>query len=170
MNRQEKEQFIAELREDLANAGSVVVASATGIAVNDLNEMRSKLRATGGKYRVVKNTLAKLAIAGTEMEVLGELLKGETAIAYAPEDPVSPAKGLADFAKDHDKFVIKGGYLNGSLLDAAAVAQLAKMPGKDELRSKLLSVMQGVPTKMVRTLAAAPQNFLLVLSARKNEI
>jgi large subunit ribosomal protein L10 len=170
MKRETKEQMVAELREELAKAPSIIVASSVGMPVNTVNELRSALRAQGSRYRIIKNTLAKIAIAGTDLEPLGAHLTGPTALAYNLEDAVAPAKAIVDFKKDNDKLEIKAGYLNGSVLDASGVEALSKMPGKDELRAKLLSVMNGVGTKFVRTLAAAPQQMLTVLVARKDSI
>lgn len=170
MNRQEKAEVVELLRGELENAASVVVASSAGIPVNTVNDLRTGLRSNATTYRVVKNTLAKRAIEGTPMESLGEFLRGPVALAYAEEDPAIPAKLLLEFKQKNDKLQIIGGYINGMLLDPAGVEQLSKMPGKDELRAKLLSVFNGVGTKFVRTLAAAPQQFLTVLNARKDSL
>ena len=171
MNRTQKEQQVEELRAGLAEAKSVVVASHMGIEVNTVNELRSEFRKNGVRYHVVKNTLAKLAIAGTEMEPLGELLSGPTALAYSSEEAPAPAKVVKKFAKENDKFVVKGGFLPGSgLLDAKGVEALSEMLTKDELQAKLLGVFKAVPTKLVSTFAAAPIKFVNVLNARKQDL
>lgn len=170
MNRAEKEAMIASIRSDLENAKSVILASHAGIDVNTVNQLRSTFRAQGVHYRVVKNTLARIAVKGTDMEIMSDLFVGPTAIAYSEEDAVSPAKVIKDFAKEHKKYEVRGAFLDGKILDAAGVNQLAEMPTKDEMRAKVLSLFQAVPTKFVRTLNAAPTKFLQVLTARKNDL
>jgi large subunit ribosomal protein L10 len=170
VNRAEKEQAVELIRSDLAQAKSVILASHVGIDVNTVNELRSKFRASGVEYHIVKNTLAKIAIKGTDMEVMTEMFKGPTAIAYSFEDAISPAKTIKDFAKTNPKFEVRGGYLDGQVISVDEVNRLAEMPTKDELRSMVLSVFKAVPTKFVRTLNAAPISFMNVLTARKQEL
>ncbi len=170
MNRTEKEQAIEEIRQDLAQAKSVILASHMGIDVNTVNLLRKQFRDSGVKYRVVKNTLAKIAIQGTDMEIISDMFVGATAIAYSFDDAVSPAKVVKDFAKGRDKFVVRGGYLSGQRLGEADVIRLAEMPSRDELRSQVLGLMQAVPTKFLRTVNAAPSQFLSVLSARQQDL
>lgn len=169
MNRTEKEQMIEDLRSDLAQAMSVVLASHVGMDVNTVGELRSQLRAKGVKYRVVKNTLVKRAIAGTDMEVLGDLFRGPVAIAYSFDDAADPARIIKKFAKDHDKYQVKGGYLDGQKLDEAGVNQLASMPSKEELQAKLLGLFMAVPSKFVRQLNAPMQQFVMVLKAKEEK-
>jgi large subunit ribosomal protein L10 len=170
MQRAEKEQVVETLRSELEQAKSLILASHAGMDVNTVNELRSKFRAQGVQYKVVKNTLMKLAIRGSDYEVIADQFVGPTAVAFSFEDPIAPAKIIKAFAKDHKAFEVRGGYLDGQLLDQAGVEQLAEMPGKDELRAKVLMLMQGVPTKFVRTLNAAPQQFVMVLTARKQDL
>lgn len=170
MNRAEKEQVVEQLRADLAQAKSVILTSHAGIPVNTVNELRSSFRKEGVHYHVVKNTLLKIAIKDTDAEVLSDWLKGPTAMAYSFDDAISPARVVKDFAKSNDKFEVRGGVLDGTLIDASGVDRLAEMPTKDELRAKVLSLFQAVPTKFVRTLNAAPSQMLNVLTARKQEL
>jgi large subunit ribosomal protein L10 len=170
VNRNDKAAVIERLREALADVPAVIVTDFVGLTVEETDTLRSKFREAGVKYEVVKNTLVKRAIADTPMTEIAPLFKGNSAIAYHAEDPVAPAKIIRDFAKDNEKLRIKGGWLDGKALDAAGVEQLAALPGKDELRAKLLSVLNGVPTKFVRTLIAAPQSFIGVLNARKQQL
>lgn len=170
MNRTEKEQFVEHLREQLLGAKSIILTSYQGIEVNTMNELRGKFRAEGVEYHTIKNTLAKLAIKDTDLEVLGEHLKGPVALAYSPEDAISPAKVIKDFAKEHkDKFLIKGAYLDGNVLDEAGVQALADLPTKDELRVQLLLLMQAGPTQLLRTLSAGPQALLMVFEAKRQK-
>lgn len=170
MKREEKEVLVEELRADLAVAPSVVVASSSGMTVNAINDLRGKLRKGGVKYRIVKNTLARRAMAGTQMEALFPYLKGFTAIAYHLEDPVVTAKLITESAKTNDKLQVRAGYLNGSTFDKAGVEALASMPGKDQLRGMLLGTLNAVGTSVVRVLAAGPSSFLNVLNARKDSL
>lgn len=167
MDRQLKADVVGELREELQNVPALVVASSAGMDANSMTELRAKLREVGAKYRVVKNTLARIAVQGTPLENAAGHFTGTTALVYHPEDATVAAKVLVEYKKKADKLVLKGGWLNGDLLDENGVEALSKMPGKDELRAKLLAVMVAVPTSVVRVLAAGPTSFLYVLNARK---
>lgn len=147
-----------------------MVADFKGLSVEQTDELRSEFRNAGVTYEVVKNTLIRRAVADTDKEGLSALFKGNTAIAFHPEDPAAPAKVFRDYAKKNDKLKLKGAWLAGNILDAEGVKQLATMPGKDELRARLLNVFMGVPTKLVRTLAAGPQTFVQLLSARAKQL
>ncbi|MBW2734234.1 MAG: 50S ribosomal protein L10 [Deltaproteobacteria bacterium] len=170
MNREQKSTAVEELKDALSRAQSLVLADFRGLNVGQINNMRSEIRKTDCHYRVVKNTLVKLAIAGTAMEGLTPLFKGPTAIAYSFEDPVAPAKVIDKFDDDLAKLDIKGGFLDGELLDVAAVKNLAKMKGKNELRAELLAQFQAPAQSFVRQLAAAPQNFMYLLQARERSL
>lgn len=170
MNRQQKADMVAELREELQNVPSLIVASSAGVDANTMTVLRAKLRAVGAKYRIIKNTLATIALKDTELENVTSKFVGETAVVYHPEDAVAAAKVFSEFAEKNDKIIVRGGWLAGTVLDEAGVNALAKMPGKDELRAQLLSVMNQVPTQFVRVLAAGPTSFLNVLNARKDAI
>lgn len=171
MNKTEKADVVQALRDSLLTASSVVAASHVGMPVNTVNALRSEFRKQGVEYMVVKNTLVRIAVEGTEFEALGPLLKGATALAFGHGDSPTPAKIVKKFAADNDKFVIKGGFLPGEgLLDEKGVLQLSEMLSKDELRSKLLGVFQAVPAKFVRTINEAPSGFVRVLAARKDSL
>lgn len=170
MNRTEKEQFVEELRADLADAKSVILACHQGIEVNKVNELRSQFRKQGVEYRVIKNTLASIAVQGTDMEPLADYFVGPIAIAFSREDAIAPAKIAKEFAKKVDKFQIRAGYMEGQVFDATGVERLADMPSKDELRATFLGLLQAVPSKFLRTLNAAPQQFLMVLKAREEQL
>jgi large subunit ribosomal protein L10 len=170
MNREIKEKVVEDLRATLVSAPSVLLASATGISVNTVNDLRSKLRAKGISFRVVKNTLAKRAIAGTDMEILAPSFSGPTVVAYHPEEPGLAAKVLLDFKKENENFVIKTGYADGVLLDAAGVETLSKLPGKDELRSQIAGLMTAVPSKLLSVFKAAQVDVVGLLKAREADI
>ena len=126
--------------------------------------------ATGCKYKVVKNTLLGLAVKGTPMEGIEKLLAGPTAIAYSFEDPAAPAKIATKVAKGEEKFVLKGGYVDGKALDVPGVVALSNLPGKDELRATFLATLLAVPQNFLRLTTAAQQNFAYLLAARERAL
>ena len=163
--RQEKVEFVEGLRAELAEAKSLVLATHMGIDSNTVNELRANLRKENVQYRVVKNTLARLAIRGTDHEVISDMLAGPIALAYSTDDAISPAKVLKEFAKNHDKLVIHGGYLDGRILDLKGIEALAEMPTKEELLASLVGALEGVTRGFVVTLEAIPRQFVLTLQA-----
>jgi large subunit ribosomal protein L10 len=170
LNRIEKAAVIERLRNELENVPAVVVTDFKGLDVASVDSLRSEMRKADISYTVVKNTLARAALAGTSKENLAPLFKGNTAIAFHEEDPAAPAKLLLEFQKTNEKLVLKGGWVEGNILDEAGVKQLSTLPGKDELRAKLLSLFKAAPTKFVRTVVAAPTAFVRVLRAREQQL
>ena len=141
MNTTEKKENISTLKDKLARAQSLILADFRGLSVESDTKLRREFRAAGCEYRVVKNTLLGQAAKGTPMEVLEPLLAGPTAIAYSFEDPSAPAKVATKVAKGEKKFVIKGGCLDGRLLDAKGVENLSALPGKPEMRATFLATL-----------------------------
>jgi large subunit ribosomal protein L10 len=170
VERQEKAANVSTLKDKLAKAQSLVLVNFRGLTVEADTKLRNEFRASGCEYRVVKNTLLGLAVKGTSMEQLNDLMVGPTAIAYSFEDPAVPAKIAAKVAKDNEKFVIKGGYVEGRALDQQGVQALSQLPGRDELRAKLLATFNAVPQNFLALLNAAPQNFVYLLAAREREL
>jgi len=170
VNATEKNANIDALRTRLANAQSLVLADFRGLTVESDNKLRREFRAVGCEYQVVKNTLLGKAVEGTAMAVLQPLLAGPTAIAFSSEDPAAPAKVATKVARAESKFVIKGGFLDGKLLDGKGVEALSALPGKDEARATLLATLLAVPQNFLRLLAAAPQNFVHLLAAREDAL
>jgi large subunit ribosomal protein L10 len=170
MERAVKEENISALKLDLVKAASLVLADFRGITVKSDTGLRREFRATGCQYKVVKNTLLGLAVKGTPMEGIEKLLAGPTAIAYSFEDPAAPAKVATKVAKAEEKFVIKGGYVDGKALDAKGVEALSNLPGKDELRATFLATLLAVPQNFLRLTTAAQQNFALLLAARERAL
>jgi len=170
MLKEVKEENIADLKADLAKAASLVVADFRGISVKNDTSLRREFRVSGCHYRVVKNTLLGKAIEGTAMAVIDPILAGPTAIAYSFEDPAAPAKVAAKIAKAEEKFIIKGGYVEGRALDAKGVEALSNLPGKDELRATFLATLLAVPQNFLRLTTAAQQNFALLLAARERAL
>jgi len=167
MDRVTKEQQVDELKQKLAKTASIVLADYRGIDVPSVTGMRNEFRKVQCEYKVYKNTLVKLAIKGTKMEGLGAQLEGPTAIIFSWESPSAPAKVATKLAKEQEKFKLKGGYFEGTVLDVKGVEGLATMPGKDELRAKLLATFMAPATDLVRTLGAGAQNFMYLLAAKE---
>jgi len=163
--RAEKNEIVDDLRGIFRDAGVVVVTHYMGLNVAELQQLRVQMRDEGATFRVTKNRLAKLAIDGTSFAPLGELLTGPTAIAYSP-DPVAAPKVVSAFAKKNDKLIIVGGGYAGSLLDANAVKALAELPSLDELRARLLSLINTPATRIAGVLQAPAGQLARVLKAK----
>ncbi len=167
MDRAGKAEILGEIKESFANVASVVIVDHTGITVPVVTAMRDDFRKNGCHYRVLKNSLVKIAVKGSTMEPMSALMVGPTAVIWSNEVPQTPAKIALKWAKDQPKFTIRGGFFDGSVLDAKGVDALSKMPGKDEIRASLLMTFLAAPQDFVRTLIAGPQNFMYLLDARK---
>ena len=164
MDRAEKREFVSELNEVFKASGSVVVASYSGVTVAQMNDLRSKMRAQGGTVKVAKNRLAKIALQGTESEKINNLFKGQTLICYA-NDPMIAPKIASDFAKTNDKLVIIGGAMGSTTLDAEGVKALATLPSLDELRAKLLGMIQTPATRIAGVVQAPAAQLARLFSA-----
>ncbi|MEE9376360.1 MAG: 50S ribosomal protein L10, partial [Rhizobiaceae bacterium] len=140
MDRAEKREFVAEMKDTLSGAGSIVVAQNSGLTVAEMTELRASMRTAGGTVKVAKNRLVKLALEGTEAEHMADLFTGPTLLAYA-EDPVAAPKAASDFAKKNEKLVILGGSMGATSLDVNGVKALAVLPSLDELRGKLIGMI-----------------------------
>ena len=169
MNKQSKEDLVAEFAEKLKVAKAAFLADYRGLDVDQANDLRNKLRDVGVEYRVVKNTLLRLAAKDTGSACFDEFLNGPTAIALVNEEPVGPAKALVEFAKKNDAFELKAGMLDGKLLSIAEIQALAELPSRDELLAKMLGSMSAPATNFVGVLAAVPRTFVQVLAAIKDQ-
>ena len=170
MDRTQKEQVLGEIKEAFSNVASVVIADYRGIRVPVVTTMREDFRKAGCHYRVLKNSLVKIAVKGSKMEPLSALMVGTTAVIWSHEVPQTPAQIALKWAKDEPKFVIKGGYYEGQLLDPAGVDALARMPGKNEIRASMLMTFLAGPQSFVAQIAAPIQNFAYLLDARKRQL
>ena len=149
MKREEKQQVIAQTSDVFKKAKLVVVVHNNGLTMEQTTALRNAIRADGASYKVVKNRLAKLALAGTPCESLADLLTGPTGIAYS-EDEIAASRAVAKMAKDSDKFEIVGGVMNGEKIDAAKIKQLASLPSLDGLRGKLVGLLQAPAGQLAR--------------------
>ncbi|MGE4299292.1 MAG: 50S ribosomal protein L10 [Desulfovibrionaceae bacterium] len=169
MERADKGVIIEQLKAKADKAGIAVVTDFQGMTVEELTQLRVKLRENNVDFHVVKNTLARIAFTDGKHDVLKETLKNNCAIALGYDDPVVVAKTLADFAKTSKKFSLKHGSLDGKFMDAASVDALAKLPSKPELIAKALGTMNAVPTNFVGLFANILRNFLYALNAIKDQ-
>lgn len=163
LTRQKKQAILDDYAEGLADAKHAFILGYQGISVPQVTTLRSRIRAQGAKYVVIKNTLALRAVDGRPLAKLGDRFSGPTAIAFGGEDPVALAKVLTEFAKEAPVLQFKGALLEGQALDGAAVKEIAALPGREELIAKLLYLLQSPITRFVRVLAAVPQQFVAVL-------
>jgi large subunit ribosomal protein L10 len=164
MSREQKENEIQALKTRLEEDETVVVVHNTGLTVKEMTELRDALREEGGRFKITKNTLVKRALPGTKFEALDELFAGPTGVASS-QDPVVAAKVTHKFAKDHDALVILGGAMGTQILDKAGIEQLAKMPSLDELRGKLVGLLQAPATKVAGVVQAPAGQLARVVGA-----
>jgi large subunit ribosomal protein L10 len=164
LDRAQKQQVVETLQRDLADTSCMVVAHQTGLNVAEATQLRRQVRNAGANFRVTKNRLTRRALAGTAFESLTPLFTGPTAIAFS-RDPLAAAKVVVEFANRNNKLTIIGGGLAGRQLDAAGVKELASLPSLDELRGKLVGLLQAPATRLAVVLAAPAGQLARVLAA-----
>ncbi|MGI6664574.1 MAG: 50S ribosomal protein L10 [Christensenellaceae bacterium] len=164
-----KEAAVTEVQEQFAEAESVILVDYRGLSVLEDTELRNQFRAAGVTYKVIKNSIIKRAADKLEIEGLDPMLEGPTSVAYSKEDPAAPAKVLSKFIKDVNKMSIKGGVLDGKMIDAAMVDNLAKMPSKEELLAKMMGSLNAPVTGLVMALSGVLGKFVRVVNAIKEQ-
>ncbi|MDR2353764.1 MAG: 50S ribosomal protein L10 [Deltaproteobacteria bacterium] len=169
MNRAQKKTTIEDLAEVLVKSEAVFVTDFKGLSVVTLNQLRTRIRQAGGKFRVSKNTLVRLAAGDGYAKAISFSLTGNNALAYTEKDPVILAKILTDFAKEEDKFKVKCGLLSERYLEPPDIKILAGLPSKEVLLAGFLGTLSAVPGSFVRVLAGVPQKFLRLLVAISEE-
>ena len=171
MNRTEKQELIKGLHEEFGRSPHAILVDFRGLSVPAVTEFRRKVRASGSRYRVVKNTLALRAVKDTPLEQLGSKFENTTGVAYTGDDPVALAKVLIDFAKDNPALKVKGAVVSGQqLLDAEGVKALSTMPGLPEMRSRLLGMMMAPASQLVRLLNTPASQLARVLKAHEEKM
>ncbi|MCZ6722237.1 MAG: 50S ribosomal protein L10 [Proteobacteria bacterium] len=164
MDRTKKEAIVGALRQIFSDATIVVVVHQTGLSASESSDLRRSMREGGATYRVTKNSLTRRALDGSPAAAIADLFSGPTAIGYSA-DPVAAAKIIVDFAKKSKKLVVLGGTLGETVLDAQAVGELAKLPSLDELRGKLVGLLQAPAGKLVGVLQAPAGQLARVVMA-----
>jgi large subunit ribosomal protein L10 len=169
LNLEDKKALVAEVNAEAAKALSVVAAEYRGLTVTQMTELRSKARQAGVYMRVVKNTLARKAVAGTSFECISPVLKGPLVLAFSKEDPGAAARVIKAFSKDNDKLVTTAVSLGGQLLTAKSLDQVASLPTREQALAMLMGVMRAPIQKLVSTLAAAPSKLVRTLAAVRDQ-
>jgi len=165
LNLEDKKSIVAEVSAIAADAHSAIAAEYHGLTVSEMTQLRSNARNNGVYLRVVKNTLARRALAGTEFECMSDGLVGPLLLAFSQEDPGSAARLVKDFAKEHDKLVTKMVSIGGEMLAPGELDRLASLPTKDQAISMLMSVMKAPSEKFVRTLNEVPGKLVRTIAA-----
>ena len=169
MNRNEKAELIETLQSTLSEAAAVVVTHQAGLTVAESSDLRGRMREAGAGFKVTKNRLTKIALQGTKYEDISDLFTGPTAMGTSA-DPVAAAKVLVNFAKENDKLTVIGGSLDGKVLDKAGVEALAKLPSLDELRAKLVGLLNAPATQVARVTQAPAAKLARVIQARADQL
>ena len=163
MDRAQKEKVVEELGQIFESSGVVVVAHYQGLTVAEMQDLRAKVREAGGSVRVAKNRLAKIALDGTDVAGIADLMTGMTVLAYS-EDPVAAAKAADDYAKENDKYVILGGAMGENILDTAGVKAVAKMPSREELIASIVGCIGAPASNIAGAIGAPASNIASILS------
>ena len=170
LTRTQKEEQVAELNEKFSRAKSVYVADYRGLDVAAADNLRQRIRKEGAgdfEYRVAKNAVLRRAVADLDVAGLAHHFEGPSAVAISFSDPVGLAKILSDFAKDHEIFELKGGVVDGEVIDTAQIAALAKLPSMDGLRGMIIALLQASATKLVRLIAEPGAQLARLVEARR---
>jgi large subunit ribosomal protein L10 len=165
VDRAQKRQLVSTLNEEWKGTGVMVIAHYKGMTVAQMTDFRKRMKDAGGSVKVAKNKLAKLALKDTDAAGISDLLKGQTCFAYS-EDPVSAAKVSVKYSRENDKLVILGGTMGKTVMDVNAVKALADLPSLDELRAKLIGLLQAPATKIARLLKEPGGQLARILQAK----
>ena len=153
MNREEKAELLSEMNGLISGSEAVVISHYRGLTVAEMGELRKKARELGAELRVTKNRITRLALKGTKFEGLDDLFKGPTIMAYS-SDPISACKLCVQFAKENEKFLVVGGALSSGVLSMAEIERLATIPSMDELRAKIIGLLQAAGAALARVTKA----------------
>jgi large subunit ribosomal protein L10 len=165
--RKQKQTDLEQLRKDFEGASNAFLVDFKGMTVNEDQQLRAEVHKAQITYRVVKNTLARLAVKGTPLEPAADSFVGTTAIAVTKDDPVAVAKVLSDFARTHAKFTFKAGIVEGRVIDTADIERLATMPSKEELLSKVMMLINSGAQRIAATTNGLARNITFVINEAK---
>ena len=166
MPTQDKIDAVSDLKQRLSGVKTVLLTEYRGLTVQQISELRKQLRAVSAEYKVVKNRLAKIAISASELDVLGPQLKGPVALVVSKDDPVAVAKAVSTFARTNQAFAVKGGYVDGQLVEPDGLKALAELPSKEALRAQLVGAISGPLTQLVGLLLAPQRELAYILAER----
>jgi len=169
-SRQRRSEEIARLKDAFEAVEGGILADFRGLKVKEMSEFRNRLREQGASFKLVKNTLARLAVEQTTLRQLGESFTGPTGVAFAHGDAIAVARAAVEFAKDNDALQIKAGFLDGQVLDREQVLEMSKLSGKQDLMAQFLSVLNAPAQRFLGVLNGVPQKFLGVLQARAEQM
>lgn len=165
MQREQKKEVVASMKEELSSVDAVIVTHYKGLTVSDMDGLRGKIREAGSSFQVTKNSLARLAVKGTTCEDITEFLSGPTAIAYS-NDPVAVAKVVVDFAKENENLIILGGVVQEQVFDESAIKALSNLPSLDESRAKIVGILSTPASKIASVLQAPAGQVARVIAAK----
>lgn len=170
MDRPGKEQIVSELQSRFAKATSAVIAEYKGLTVAELNQLRRELREVGGEYHIAKNTLVEIAIEGSPYLSLTDLLSGQNGLVLGYGDAVGLAKVVSRYAKEHDKFSVKGGVSDGQFLSSAAVEAISQLPSREVLRAQFLGLLSRPASQLVSLVAEPGARLARLLDSRNSQL
>lgn len=169
MKREDKRRVVADLNQRMRQAKVAILTRFVGLNVEKMTQLRRELRKAAVEYRIIKNTLLRLAVQGTDKEVLASKIEGPVAVAWSNADPVAPARVLAKFAKDYAQLQILVAYSDGRLWGPAEIQQWVTLPSLEELRGKILGLIQVPASRLVRLLATAGTGLAQVMKAKSEQ-
>lgn len=166
MLRKEKEAFVSHIREELVNSSIVVALNRNpGITVEEITKLRKDMHKAESNLKILKNTLARIAIKGSNIDPIGMYLRGSTGLAYS-NNPVGMAKAISEFAKSNEKLTILGGVMDGKAITPDVIKELASLPSMDELRAKIIGLLTAAASKIVRTVKEPSARVARVIAAK----
>lgn len=164
MDKTQKKEFVKDIKNQVAGISTVIITHYHGLSVSQMTELRNIMRESGANYKVLKNKLAKLIVTDTDLEPIKDMFSGPTAIAYS-EDPIAAAKGIMKFAKTNEHLKILGGIVENKVIDEAGVIELSKAPSLDEIRAKIVGILNTPARNLLGVLSAPAGNLARVINA-----